>query len=130
VATDDEDDAAPKKSPAKTAPKKRRPPVARKKRTASRTPSNTLIGTFKASPDKGVQIELTLRNNQAFTWKFTANGKTQAFSGKYQISPNSLLLTRSDGEAMDGTLERTGNGGFKFRMKKADSDDPGLTFAL
>jgi hypothetical protein len=29
---------------------------------------------------------------------------------------------------MDGTLETTGNG-FKFRMKDADSDDPGLSFS-
>ena len=52
-----------------------------------------------------------------------------SFSGKYQMSPNSLTLTRADGEAMEGTLERTGNGGFKFRMKNAEADDPGLSFS-
>ena len=39
---------------------------------------------WKATPAKGVQIELTLRDDKTFTWKFTANGKTQNFAGKYK----------------------------------------------
>jgi hypothetical protein len=93
------------------------------------TPSNPLTGTFKASPAKDVQIELSLKDDKTFAWKFTANGQSQSFSGKYQIGPNSLLLTRNDGEPMDGTLERTGDNSFKFRMKGAESDDPGLSFS-
>jgi hypothetical protein len=99
-------------------------------KTAPPTPSTpTLTGTFKASPAKDVQIELSLKDDKTFAWKFTANGQSQIFSGKYQIGPNSLLLTRNDGEPMDGTLERTGDNSFKFRMKGAESDDPGLSFS-
>jgi tetratricopeptide (TPR) repeat protein len=88
-----------------------------------------LSGTWKASPAKGVQVELTLRTDKTFTWKFTANGKTQNFSGKYELGDKSLVLTRDDGESMDGTFERHGNAGFKFRMKDAEADDPGLDFS-
>jgi hypothetical protein len=88
-----------------------------------------LTGTWKANPTKAVQIEVTLRDDKTFTWKFTTNGKTQSFAGKYVLGDKSLLLTREDGESMDGTLEREKDGSFKFRMKDADSDDPGLTFS-
>jgi hypothetical protein len=89
----------------------------------------TLTGTWKATPAKDVRIELALRDDKTFTWKFTASGKTQSFSGKYELGPKSLVLTRDDGESMDGTLERDGEGSFKFRMKDADGDDPGLSFS-
>jgi tetratricopeptide (TPR) repeat protein len=92
-------------------------------------PTTPITGTWKATPEKGIQIELTLRDDKTFTWKFSANGKTQIFSGKYQVSAKSLVLTREDGEAMDGALDRDGDGSFKFRMKDADADDPGLTFS-
>lgn len=90
-------------------------------------PADPLVGTFKANPAPGVQIELTMRADTTFTWKFTAEGKTQTFSGLYEIGPNSLALTRDAGDKMDGTLERVGTG-FKFRMKGAVAEDPGLTF--
>jgi hypothetical protein len=118
---DNSDDSA-----TKTVPTKPARPKNPKKRPK---PASGLNGTFKASPEKGIQIELTLGPDQAFVWKFTANGKTQKFAGKYKMGPNSLSLIRSDGEAMDGTFERAANGGFKFRMKGAEADDPGLTFA-
>jgi tetratricopeptide (TPR) repeat protein len=89
----------------------------------------SLTGTWKATPAKDVRIELTLRDDKTFTWKFTASGKTQDFAGKYELGANSLVLTRKDGESMDGTLERDGNAAFKFRMKDAESDDPGLSFS-
>jgi len=92
-------------------------------------PVASLTGTWKANPAKDVRIELTLRKDKTFTWKFTANGKTQDFAGKYELGAKSLVLTRNDGESMDGTLERDGNAAFKFRMKDADADDPGLSFA-
>jgi hypothetical protein len=93
-------------------------------------PADPLVGTFKAKPAPDVQIELTMRADTTFTWKFTAGGKTQTFSGLYELAPNSLTLTRDGGEKMDGTLERVGTTGFKFRMKGADAQDPGLTFSL
>jgi tetratricopeptide (TPR) repeat protein len=94
------------------------------------TSANTsLMGTWKATPAKGVQIELTLRDDKTFNWKFAANGKTQNFTGKYELGIKSLVLTRDDGDAMHGTLDREGNTAFKFRMTDADAEDPGLSFS-
>jgi hypothetical protein len=87
------------------------------------------MGTWKATPAKGVQIELTLRDDKTFNWKFAANGKTQNFTGKYELGIKSLVLTRDDGDAMHGTLDREGDTAFKFRMTDADAEDPGLSFS-
>jgi hypothetical protein len=96
---------------------------------APTTPADSLTGTWKANPTKDVQIEVTLRADKTFTWKFTAQSKAQSFTGKYQADDKSLALTRADGESMEGTLQRDGNSAFKFRMKDAESDDPGLSFS-
>jgi hypothetical protein len=136
---DEQTDAAEETSPS-TAAAKPTPPAPPAPPTASEQPADAakpaappapadpLVGTFKANPAKDVQIELTMRADTTFTWKFTAGGKSQTFSGLYDLGPNSLGLTRDGGEKMDGTLERVGTTGFKFRMKGAPSEDPGLTF--
>ena len=88
-----------------------------------------LTGTWKANPDKNVQIELALRENGLFNWKFTANGRPQDFSGKFKLNDSALTLVRDgDGDAMEGTFKRTGDNGFQFRMKDSDADDPSLSF--
>jgi len=97
--------------------------------TAPTTQADPLNGTWKANPTKDVQIEVTLRADKTFTWKFTAQNKSQSFAGKYQADAKSLALTRADGESMEGTLQRDGNSAFKFRMKDAEADDPGLSFS-
>jgi len=88
-----------------------------------------ITGTWKANPEKKVQIELALRDDGRFNWKFTANGRTKDFSGKYKLNNKNLTLTRDpDGDAMQGTIERTGDNGFRFLMKDAEAGDPGLDF--
>jgi tetratricopeptide (TPR) repeat protein len=91
------------------------------------TPS--LTGTWKADPEKKVHIELALRDDGHFQWKFAARGRSKEFSGKYNLNGQLLALTRdSDSDAMEGTVERTGGNSFRFRMKDAETDDPGLNF--
>jgi hypothetical protein len=99
------------------------PPVA--------NPANPLplTGTWKASPDKNVKIELALRENGLFNWKFIANGRPKDFNGKYKLNDTTLTLVRDgDGDAMEGTFKRTGDNAFQFRMKDTDAEDPGLSF--
>lgn len=92
-------------------------------------PQLALEGTWKATPEKKVEIDLTLTHDGSFTWTFKANGQTKTFKGKYTQKGNNLSLTRdSDQEAMAGVVERTANG-FGFRMNDADDSDPGLTFS-
>jgi hypothetical protein len=89
----------------------------------------TIVGTWRANPDKKVQIELALLVDGRFNWKFTGNGRSKDFSGKYELNDKALTLTRDlDGDAMVGMIERTADNGFRFRMKNADVGDPGLSF--
>jgi hypothetical protein len=91
--------------------------------------ASPIAGTWKANPDKSVQIELALRDNGTFNWKFIANGRPTNFSGKYTLNGTTLALIRdTDGDAMEGTYSRKGDNSFQFRMKDADSEDPGLSF--
>jgi hypothetical protein len=64
-----------------------------------------------------------------FQWKFATNGRSKEFSGKNNANGKILALTRdADGDAMEGTVERTGGNSFRFRMKDAETGDPGLNF--
>jgi len=93
------------------------------------TASPSLTGTWKADPEKKVHIELALRDDGRFQWKFATNGRSKEFSGKYNVNGQLLALTRDpDGDAMEGTVERTGGNSFRFRMKDAEAGDPGLSF--
>jgi uncharacterized protein (TIGR03066 family) len=96
---------------------------------AKTTGAAPLTGTWRASPDKKVQIELALRDDGRVNWKFKVNGHSKDFSGKYQVSARTLTLTRdADRDAMEGTYERLTDNSFRFRMKDAEEGDPGLTF--
>jgi hypothetical protein len=91
--------------------------------------TSTIAGTWRANPDKKVQIELALLVDGRFNWKFTGNGRSKDFSGKYELNDKALTLTRDlDGDAMEGTIERTADNGFRFRMKDAEAGDSGLSF--
>jgi hypothetical protein len=93
------------------------------------TASPSLTGAWKADPEKKVHIELALRDDGRFQWKFATSGRSKEFSGKYNLNGQILALTRDpDGDAMEGTVERTGGSSFRFRMKDAEAGDPGLNF--
>ena len=87
-----------------------------------------LTGTFTSSPAPDVKIELTLQPDKNFSWKFTQGGQAQSFDGTYVREGDSLVLTRKDGEKMDGTLKMRGDNSFQFRLKNTDPNDPGLEF--
>ena len=94
------------------------------------TASPSLTGTWKADPEKKVHIELALGDDGRFQWKFATSGRSKEFSGKYKLNGQTLALIRdADSDAMEGTIERTGDNSFRFRMKDAEGDDPGLKFA-
>lgn len=42
---------------------------------------------------------------------------------------DNLVLTREDGQKMDGTLTRQESGTFHFQLKNSGPNDPGLEFA-
>jgi uncharacterized protein (TIGR03066 family) len=89
-----------------------------------------LVGTWKASPAKGVAIELTLKNDSNFVWKVTQAGKPNALEGQYSVEGNQLSLQqKSNGETMAGRVMLADNGGFNFKLTETGPGDPGLNFS-
>ena len=88
----------------------------------------SIVGTWKSTPGPGVTIEATLQGDGHFNWKFTEGTQSQGFSGTYQYQGDNLVLTRQDGQKMDGVVTTHGNNGFRFRLKNTDPNDPGLEF--
>jgi hypothetical protein len=96
----------------------------------SAIPMSVLQGTWTAKPTDGVQIQLTLQPNKTFSWKANDHGQVNEFKGTFDLADNSLSLKRQgDNQSMDGTVSPVNEGtGFRFRMKQAEADDPGLSF--
>ena len=69
-----------------------------------------LSGTWKASPAKGVQIELTLRADKTFTWKFTTNGKSaellREIRTRRQVAGSDPRRRRVDGRLVRAPRKR------------------------
>ena len=59
----------------------------------------------------------------------SSNGQNQSFSGTYTQDGNDLVLTRSDGQKMEGLVSMTGSNELRFRLKNGNPNDPGLQFS-
>ena len=115
------------------------PPAATDATAAANTPSandgppidkSKLAGTWKASPGKGVAIELTLKDDASFVWKVTQSGKPNEIDGQYTVEGNQLsLVQKSSGEAMVGRVTFADNGSFNFKLVETGPGDPGLNFS-
>jgi hypothetical protein len=88
-----------------------------------------LAGSWTSRPTPSVTIQLALRPDHTFTWAVNQNGQTQTFTGQYQLQGDDLVLTREDGQKMDGTLTQQEGGAFHFQLKNTGPNDPGLEFA-
>ena len=81
------------------------------------------------APTPTVTIDFALRPDRTFTWTVNQNGQTQTFTGNYQLQGADLVLTRQDGQKMDGTITTQEEGGaFHFSLKNTGPNDPGLEF--
>jgi len=90
-------------------------------------PPASVVGNWKASSGSGT-IELAMKQDGSFTWKFTSKGKPSEFSGKYQLAGNTLVLETDQGAPMVGKVAAKGTG-FHFQMLGGPSSDPGLAFS-
>jgi hypothetical protein len=88
-----------------------------------------LIGTWHANPVPGFVIEATLQPDGHFSWKASQGEHSETFTGTYAVKGNSLVLTRTDGQKMDGIITMKGEEGFNFRSKVTRREDPGLDFS-
>jgi hypothetical protein len=88
-----------------------------------------LVGTWQASPGPGFVIEATLQPDGHFVWKASQGEHSESFTGTYAAEGNSLVLTRTDGQKMDGVITMKGSNGFNFHSKITPAEDPGLNFS-
>ena len=91
--------------------------------------TQALMGTWHARPTPTAALDLSLEPNHTFTWTVSNNGQSQAFSGTYTQQADELVLTRSDGQKMDGLVTMTGTNELRFRLKNGNPNDPGLEFS-
>ncbi len=88
-----------------------------------------LEGTWHAHPTPSATVDFSLQPNHTFTWTVSSNGQNQSFSGTYTQDGNDVVLTRSDGQKMEGLVSMTGSNELRFRLKNGNPNDPGLQFS-
>ena len=99
-------------------------------RPAILTPAaKALVGTWQAGPVAGFIIEATFQPDGHFAWKASHGEHSETFTGTYAVEGNSLVLTRTDGQKMDGVITMQGANGFNFHSKVTPAADPGLNFS-
>jgi tetratricopeptide (TPR) repeat protein len=91
--------------------------------------SQALAGTWHAHPTPNATVDVSLQPNHTFTWTVSNNGQSQSFSGTYTQQGNDVVLTRSDGQKMEGLVSMTGSNELRFRLKNGNPNDPGLQFS-
>ncbi len=89
----------------------------------------SLAGTWTSHPVPGVTISTTFQPDGNFIWKFTRGNNVQTFSGTYVDQGDSLVLTRQDGQKMDGSVTMRDKNDFRFSLKNGSPNDPGLEFS-
>ena len=89
-----------------------------------------LVGTWKAARADGSKFNLTLTNDEKFTWSFAQKDQApQEFGGTYSVEGNVLALERTGGGSLIAEVTPGGEGKFNFRMLGAPDEDPGLDFS-
>jgi tetratricopeptide (TPR) repeat protein len=96
--------------------------------TAAPVTAAALTGTWSAARPDGGKISLSLGGDSKYDWRYTANGKTQDFSGNYQLADNVLILKQGSSPTMVGEVTPLGNSEFNFKLAGNNASDPGLTF--
>jgi hypothetical protein len=89
----------------------------------------SLAGTWTSHPVPGATISTTFQPDGHFIWKFTQGDNVQTFSGTYVDQGDSLVLTRQDGQKMDGLATMRDKNDFHFALKNGNPNDPGLEFS-
>ena len=92
-------------------------------------PEGNLVGTWKASPEEGTSIALTIAADGGFRWDLTQQGKTQPIAGKYTFGSGILTLAQSDDNVMVGRVAWKDDAHFVFQAMGGGPNDPGLAFA-
>jgi tetratricopeptide (TPR) repeat protein len=106
-------------APPELAPEDRSPPIEKSK----------VVGSRKSSRGNAVAIELSIKNDDTFTWKVTQNGRPNTIEGKYEVQDNMLALKPNTNDPpMVGRVKMGDKGGFNFKLVGSGPNDPGLDF--
>ncbi len=89
----------------------------------------TLVGDWKAPGIGGGEIELAMKDDGTFDWKFANGPQKTEFAGKYEVNQDMLVLENKQGQTMIARVSDAGPNKFKFEMVGGPPNDPGLMFA-
>lgn len=87
-----------------------------------------IAGVWSAKPAQGVEITLTVGDDNKFSWKVTQQGSPREFKGESSYANHILTLTQSAGPAMVGELTWKDDNSFNFKVPGNAAGDPGLEF--
>lgn len=87
-----------------------------------------LVGSWHAGRDDGSTFNLTLGNDESFTWKFAQQQHAETIEGTYSVDKGLLVLQGKTGGAMVGQLSGAARDRFTFKPLGGPPDDSGLTF--
>ena len=90
------------------------------------TPPTTVVGNWKAAGGGG-DIQLAIKQDGSFVWNYSGKGKSNEFSGTYELAGDTLVLENAQGATMVAKVSTKGNG-FHFQMLGGPPNDPGLDF--
>ena len=89
----------------------------------------TLVGNWKAPGQGGGEIALDIKDDGTFEWKYSKDGKDNAFGGKYEVNQDMLVMENNQGQTMVARVTDQGDNKFKFEVAGGPPNDPGLMFA-
>ena len=89
----------------------------------------SLVGNWTASRRDGSSLAFDVAKDGTYSWRYTAQGKSQTFSGAYTVADNLLILKEAGTPKMIGQIILVNDNQFSFKLVGDNSSDPGLTFS-
>ncbi len=87
-------------------------------------------GTWKASPGKGLTIDLAIRPDKTFSWTVTGGQATgRPHNGAFTYGGETLALVQENGTPLVGWLVWQDSNHFRFRIAGTSPQHPGLEFS-
>ena len=92
-------------------------------------PTTDLTGNWRAEPDRTVAFELTIGDDDSYSWTVAPQGAAPTtISGTYGLDGDVLILQNKDQGDLAGRVASGGADRFTFVPTAAPPGDPGLTF--
>lgn len=96
--------------------------------TSPPPPPAAMAGSWKAHPTPDLTIDLTLKEDGAFTWEVDNKGEKQTLEGHAEFKDSTLALLHDNGPPLVGKVKQADPNKFVFAPPGAGDKAPGLTF--